>query len=527
MIWVLMFAIMGLLMPTGSRLRDQGEMLSLLKRHEVQVLLRAGFAAADVAKRAGVSDDSVRRIRKEEAVEQTDDATGRAARRIGRPSKAAQLSERVAGWLAEDPDLPTQELLRRAKDVGYAGKKTAFYALVAGLRPPRAAPVVRFEGLPGEFSQHDFGHVDVRFVDDRKKRVHFFASRLKYSRYSRVTIVGNERVETILRGLARDFVAFGGLPLMAVFDRPKTIVKKGGKGREVEEFNQTFAQAIVDIGVGVEMCAPRSGNQKGSVERLVGWVKSSFFKPRKFQDETDLQAQLEAWHVEVNHQTPSRATGVIPEIRRQEELPRLRPVKVFPESLPLRVPIVVGPTAEVMFEGVPYSMPPKAAHVSGTLFLYERQVHIVAGRFEARHRRRTKDEPPAPLAEHRAEKIAAVHGARAKLYEKRQQLLNLGQDALAVLTEITHREPSLASRRVEELYALLEKHGDDLLRAAFRSAVEQGRLSVAGVRRALSIAGARGGDGDSHHPRAAQPRGDNCTQMEIPFRRAESKGGVA
>jgi transposase len=221
----------------------------------------------------------------------------------------------VRTWLGETPDLPTQELLRRAKEKGYAGNKTAFYALVAGLRPARAAPLVRFEGLPAEFSQHDFGHVDVTFVDGRKKRVHFFASRLKYSRYVAVTLVEHERVETIVRCLARDFVAFGGLPLMAVFDRPRTIVKKSGKGRKVEEYNATFAQAIVDIGVGVEMCAPRSGWQKGTVERLVGWAKSSFFKPRKFQDQADLEAQLAAWHVEVNTKTPSRATGVIPETR--------------------------------------------------------------------------------------------------------------------------------------------------------------------------------------------------------------------
>jgi hypothetical protein len=32
------------------------------------------------------------------------------------------------------------------------------------------------------------------------------------------------------------------------------------------------------------MSAPRSGNQKGSVERLVGWVNGAFFKPRKFLD---------------------------------------------------------------------------------------------------------------------------------------------------------------------------------------------------------------------------------------------------
>jgi len=47
----------------------------------------------------------------------------------------------------------------------------------------------------------------------------------------------------------------------AVFDRPRTIVKKGGVGRDVEALNSTFAQAVVDRAVGVEMCAARSGDQ--------------------------------------------------------------------------------------------------------------------------------------------------------------------------------------------------------------------------------------------------------------------------
>lgn len=488
MMWLLLVTMMAVTMPSqGSKGRSVGDMLPLLKRHEIQVLLGAGFTATDVAKRTGTSIDSVRRVRREAAVEHTDDRAERSERRIGRPSKAAPFAERVSKWLEKDPELPTQELLRRAKELGYPGSKTAFYALVAGVRPPRAAPVVRFEGLPGEFSQHDFGHVDVRYVDGRTDRIRFFASRLKYSRFVAVTIVPDERVETLVRCLARDFVAFGGLPLMAVFDRPRTIVKKAGKGRVVEEFNATFAQAIVDIGVGVEMCAPRSGNQKGSVERLVGWVKGSFFKPRKFQDEADLRAQLAAWLVEVNTKVVSRATGAIPESRRREELGRLRPIKVLPENLALRLPVFVGPTAEVMFEGMPYSMPPDATHVAGTLFLYEDRLRIVAGRFEATHRRRKKGEPPAPLPEHRAAKIAAVHGTRAKLYQKRQQLLDLGSDALALLTEITHREPRRSKRCVEDLYALLEQHGDDVLRVAMSRAVARDELTVPGVRRALRV----------------------------------------
>jgi transposase len=505
--------------------QQSAEMLTLLARHEIQVLRKAGFSVRDVAARTGVSIDSVRRVDREAGVTHVDDRAERRERRIGRPSTAAPFTEKVRNWLATEPELPTMELLRRAKEAGYGGSKTAFYALVAGLRPPKAAPIVRFEGLPGEFSQHDFGQVDVTFVDGRRKRIHFFASRLKYSRFSRVTIVENERVETIVRCLARDFVAFGGRPLMAVFDRPKTVVAKAGRGREVEQFNATFAQAIVDIGVGVEMCAPRSGWQKGSVERLVGWVKGSFFKPRKFLDERDLAAQLEAWHLEVNTKTPSRATGVIPETRRLEELPRLRPVQVFPETLPLRIPVVVGPTAEVLFEGAYYSMPPEAAHVAGTLFLYETRVRIVAGRFESEQRRRSSQEPHSPMPEHRSAKLAAVHGRRAKLYEKRQQVLNLGPSALEILTHLTHENPRRAHEGVGALYSLLDEHGPEALRRAMESVVARGRPTVAAVERALGVEGHRVHEGLGRRARVALPRGVASPSRSAANPRAESKRG--
>ena len=37
-------------------------------------------------------------------------------------------------------------------------------------------PIVRFEGLAGEFSQHDFGQVVVTYVDGWRERLHFFAA---------------------------------------------------------------------------------------------------------------------------------------------------------------------------------------------------------------------------------------------------------------------------------------------------------------------------------------------------------------
>ena len=157
-------------------------------------------------------------------------------------------------------------------------------------------------------------------------------------------------------------------------------------------------------------CAPEERNQKGSVERLVGWVKSSFFKHRSSKTwRTSDAARCLASRGQ--HEDTLASQWRDPEIRRQEEPACLRPIRRS-GKLALRMPIFVGPTAEAMFEGVAYSMPPGATHVAGTLFLYEDQVRIVAGRFECEHRRRKTGEPPSLLPEHRAAEIAAVHGAR-------------------------------------------------------------------------------------------------------------------
>ena len=101
------------------------------------------------------------------------------------------------------------------------------------------------------------------------------------------------------------------------------------------------------------------GQEKGSVENLVGFVKGSFFKQRRFHDLADLQAQLAEWHHEVNDERPCRATEVTPAVRLLEEQPRLRALKVNPENLALRIPIYVGPTGTVVHDThPPNSAPP-------------------------------------------------------------------------------------------------------------------------------------------------------------------------
>lgn len=443
----------------------------MLKRYEIQVLRAAGHEQKRVADLAGVSERSVRRVQGEDAVAELDDAIARRARGIGRPSKV----ERFRGWVRDvlqaDPELPTLEVLRRAREDGYRGGKSAFYELVSAIRPPPPMkPVVRFEGLAGEFTQHDFGEVYVRFVDGRSIKVIFFASRLKYSRYVRVSLVENQQVEALCRSLVEHLHDFGGVPLLAVFDRPKTVAISWRKDGTVTQWNSTFLSVVSELRVGVELCWPYSPEQKGSVENLVGWVKKSFFKVRRFIDEDDLRRQLQQWLDEVNTQRPSRATNAIPAERLAEERARLRPLRIDPQSMELLYPVQVGLTGRVRFNGQ-YSMPADAIGLTGTLYLGREHVRISAGRFSAKHPRLNDPSQKSVLAEHRASMVAKVSGKRGKNYLKREHLLELSAETVEYMTELVHRRPNLWHQDVHLLHELLDLHGADAMRAAFAAAL--------------------------------------------------------
>jgi transposase len=250
-------------------------MIDMLKRHEIQVLRRAGHTQRDVAKLAGVSLGSVRRVEVEPDVTHLDLAQERERRQIGRPAKAASLRSVVVELLAVQPDLLSVEILRRAKLAGYTGAKTALYDLIRTLRPETVQPLVRFEGLPAEFTQHDFGHVDVRFLSGAQERVHFFASRLKYSRWVEVTLVPDERAETLVRTWVDHFAPIGGIPLLAVFDRPRTVALKWDRNGHVTEWNPLFAGVTLDLGIGIELllarapAAERIGGESGRVGQRI------------------------------------------------------------------------------------------------------------------------------------------------------------------------------------------------------------------------------------------------------------------
>jgi hypothetical protein len=68
----------------------------MLKRHEIETLLKAGHPKTEVARLAGVSAPSVHRIPEESPVVHVNDSAERAQRHIGRPSIVEDLRKFVA-----------------------------------------------------------------------------------------------------------------------------------------------------------------------------------------------------------------------------------------------------------------------------------------------------------------------------------------------------------------------------------------------------------------------------------------------
>lgn len=289
--------------PDLSHVGRRVRLYDTMARQAVTVLFDRGrFYLTEIAKRMEMDRKTVREILREGA------SPTEGSSSVVRPPVALRHEEVAREFLEERPHLPAVEVLRLLREKGYSGGKDPVYRMVRRLRPVTTPPVIRFEGLAGEFSQNDFGQVRVRYESGTEEILHFFAARLKWSRWMYLEVTPNEQVEALSRALLNSFASFGGVPMIAVFDNPKTVVLSH-HGPTID-WNPTFAQVSSDYRFAAELCTPQRGNEKGSVENLVKFGKQNFFLVRRFHDREDVLVQLAQWLHEVNDEQGSSASWV-------------------------------------------------------------------------------------------------------------------------------------------------------------------------------------------------------------------------
>jgi len=297
-------------------------------------------------------------------------------------------------------------------------------------------------------------------------------------------VVASERLERLVRILLASFAPRGSVPLRVVFDNPKTVVVRREGARIV--WNATLAQVVLEYGFSIERCTPRHPEQNGAVENLVGFVKRAFFRACRFVDLIgERPQQLAEWLREVNEARPSRATKEPPVHLLQIEQARLQPLLIAPTEYGLPIPVTVGPTATVHYQGVRYAMPAAARSLPATLHLYPDRAKVVTagGRHEALHPRVPLVGRVSYLTGQRAQQLAVVYGARKRLCFMRERRLELWPVGEACVTELVHQRAHTWQGDVERLFHALEGLGEATFRAVLQRALMQHLVGPAYVER--------------------------------------------
>jgi hypothetical protein len=260
------------------------------------------------------------------------------------------------------------------------------YALIARLRSVTTPSALGRANVPGAVSHHELGSARVHFRGGASAQVSFLASRLEYSRWLEVSIVLNRGIELLLRTLVDHFAKMGGVPLLSVLRVPKRVPLRI-RSSAGHEWHPALAHAALDLGVGVVVPSPHDGTLFS--EPLARWVKNRFFERRRFADVSDVQSQLSIWVRDVNTKIPSRSTRAVPAKRMSDdEHAYLRPLLTGPREFALRVPAVVGPQANVVYEGVAYGVPRDTLGMLATVRVERTRLRIVIGRRYIDHDRR-------------------------------------------------------------------------------------------------------------------------------------------
>jgi transposase len=441
-----------------------------MERSAIHVLAKRGRSQRAIARDVGVSRETVARVLQEPVEREP-------ARRYRGSSVDAYRSQ-IEQWLDNGLSIVRMFELARADEVQpFTGGRSTFSDRVRQIRAElgrqQADVAVRFEGLPGEYLQVDWGEIGrLSFTRQNPATRYFLCCRLKCSRWTWLRWTTDMRQETVLRGLIDCCCVLGWVPWVMVFDNMKTVTT-GRDATNQPIWHPVLRQVAAELGFHPEACTVGRGNQKGSVESLVKWVKGNFLAGRKFADDADLASQSTDW-VEMANDRPSDATGIPPAKRVQAEAGKggklplgardygfLRSVRVTVESL-------------IHLRGNVYSVP--VAHVGTTLTarLHRDEVRIFRDTVEVACHRRAPDGARKRVIDpgHFQPLFAKKPRAQVMLY--RQTLLDLSQEAEWYVSEVSRRRRERLRQEVLATYALLMLHGRDALAGAMGRADAQG-----------------------------------------------------
>lgn len=189
-------------------------------------------------------------------------------------------------------------LFRELKFQGYQGSYETVKRFVHPYRDKQSKACVRYETLPGEQSQVDWGSAWV-WLGEKEVKVHFFGLVLGYSRRLYAKGYLDERFASLIDGHESAFHWFGGFTSDLLYDNAKTMITTHNVQTKELILSRQFEDFANHYGFKARFCKPYRPQTKGKIESGVKYLKRNFLPGRRFQSLEHLNQELEKWLLEV------------------------------------------------------------------------------------------------------------------------------------------------------------------------------------------------------------------------------------
>jgi len=244
---------------------------------KVRLACAGGMSARAAAKHFNISRDTVRKMLS------YSEPPGYRRTAAGRRPKLEAFIPVIDGWLDEDRSVPRKQrhtakrvFDRLREEHGFTGGYTIIKDYIRERDQRGREMFVPLSHAPGH-AQADFGGALVE-IGGVVQKAHYFVLDLPHSDAGYVRAYPAAVAEAWMDGHVHAFAFFGAVPLSIVYDNDRCLVSKilpDGTRRRARLFSAFLSHYLIRDRYG----RPGKGNDKGSVEGLVGYARRNFMVP--------------------------------------------------------------------------------------------------------------------------------------------------------------------------------------------------------------------------------------------------------
>jgi len=425
---------------------------------EIHRLFNEGLSVRKIAKTVHRSRQTVARYLKDPNPKRV---------HVTRPSKLDPLNDEIDRMLKIDPKASAVVIHQRICKLGFDGEITILRDYLRKIRgkSKNKRPFIRFESLPGEQCQIDWGHFGSIAYGNTKRKAYCMGVIESHSRMLYLQFTHSQRQETLHRCLLNAFRFLRGTPKELVHDNMLTAVLE--REGSLIRFNEAFLAFLRPFKIVPRACNVASPHEKGKVEKgAIHYIRHNFWPLRSFKNLEDLQAQANQWRDQIANKRLHSTTGQRPIDRFKPEA--MRPLPEFLPDCRDTAQLKVHPDFAIRFDANTYTVPPwaiakqvvvKADNRKLTVYLKEKPI--------ATHLRSWHRKQRIELPSHR--EAARKHQRRIWVSQEVAAFISLGEAAKTYLERIADSNQPLKNN-LKKLLGLKDEYGSYALIEAIKRA---------------------------------------------------------